>query len=162
MSLKRRSFDESDLIRLRLQRLEEQTTDRPLIERLFSTAPTLPFAVAFLIGIAIASRISSTRALWMIVCLSVSLTFLFLFLSLKAKPAFKILSMLTASALVMFALGTVRYYSVLDRSPEHICHYLKSERELATLKGRIVSSIRTDPLQTGISSVPWLSSKSSF
>jgi competence protein ComEC len=162
MSSKRRSFDETGLIQLRLQRLEEQTSVKPILEKLFSTAPALPFPIAFIIGIVFAARISSPQFLWTVLSTTIVLAIICFFGFFKTNANLKLLLSLTASCLVIFALGTIRFYSVLDCPPEHISRYLTTERELATIKGRIVSSVRTDPLETGISSIPWLSSKSSF
>ena len=43
--------DEFDLIRLNLQWMDALTSDKPLIDRLFSSAPILPFTIAFGLGI---------------------------------------------------------------------------------------------------------------
>lgn len=160
--MERRRFDESDLIRLKLQQLDRETTSRPLLTRLFSSAPALPFAIAFIIGIIAASHMGSLNHIWVIFYLTVPTAIGLTFFTHKIRRKKPLLPVLLLSCLIIFVLGTIRYYLLLDRPPNHISRYIINDRELATMKGQAISPIRTDPLQTGISSIPWISCKSSF
>lgn len=160
--MKRRSFDESDLIRLNLQQLDAETTHKPLIDRIFSTTPILPFAIAFLLGVIVAYIIHSVRSVWIILECVLLLNVIFLAFGFKTNMNIRLLLVFSCSCFVFFSFGMIRYYSMINIPPNHISHYFNSERELATLQGKVISSVRTDQWQTGISSIPWLNSKSSF
>ena len=144
MGVNRRSHDEFDLIRLNLQRMDALTSNTPLIERLFFTAPVLPFTIAFGLGILLAYKIQAPHIAWITVgCMTLSAGLCFL-LALKVKTKFHFTLALAGMCLAAFALGAVRSYSITDMPPNHITGYLQSERELATLKGKVISSVRTD------------------
>ena len=160
--MKRRSFDEADLIRLNLQQLDAEATDRPLIDRTFTTAPILPFAIAFLLGIILADALPSIHHVWIILISVMLLNVILGAFCFRAKTHIRFVLILTSSCSIVIALGLMRYYTIIDIPPDHISHYFNTERELATLEGRVISPIRTDKRQTGISSIPWLNSKSSF
>ena len=160
--MKRRSFDEADLIRLNLQRLDAETGTKPLLERTFTAAPILPFAVAFILGIIIAENLTSARYLWSILIVVIVLNGIVLICCIPAGPRVRLQLTLIGSCSIVLALGTIRYYALINIPPDHISHYFNTERELATLEGKVVSAIRTDEHQTGISSIPWLNRKSAF
>ncbi|MHC5121870.1 MAG: hypothetical protein ACYSO7_10270, partial [Planctomycetota bacterium] len=160
--MQRRGFDEFDLIRLNLQRMDALTSDTPLIDRIFSSAPVLPFAVAFSLGILLAYKVQTPRIVWMMIfCVTLSAGSCLLF-TLKTKTGLRFALALSGALLATFALGIVRSYSITDRPPNHISGYLQNERKLATLKGKVISSVRTDAFSRGLSAIPWLSSQSSF
>jgi len=158
----RRRQDEFDLIRLNLQRMEALTSNTPLMERLFSTCPILPFTIAFGLGILFAYKVQISSIIWIAVCCMAIITGLCLLLILKTKTGFRFALALTSAWLATFTLGTVRVYSTTNTPPHHISAYLASERQLATLKGKVISPVRTDMFSRGLSAIPWLSSKSSF
>ena len=162
LPVKRRSFDEFDLIRLNLQRMDALTSDTPLIDRLFSSAPVLPFTIAFGLGILLAYKIQPPSVVWVTVCGITILAGLCLFFTLKTKTGFRLFLALTGSCLAAFSLGTVRSYSITDTPPNHISGYLQNKRELATLEGEVISSVQNDESSRSLSSIPWLSSQSSF
>jgi competence protein ComEC len=66
---------------------------------------------------------------------------------------------LTAACLIFLAAGMMRYYSMLYISPNHISRCLLSNRQLATLKGVVISPVTEAPQS---SSIPWLETQSSF
>jgi len=160
--VKRRSLDEFDLIRLNLQRMDTLTSDTPLIDRLFSSAPVLPFTIAFGLGILLAYKIQPPSVVWIAVCGITIMAGLCLFFTLKTKNEIRLSLALTGACLATLALGTVHSYSITNTPPNHISSYLQNERELATLKGKVISAVRTDASSKGLSSIPWLSSQSSF
>lgn len=160
--MKRRSFDESDLIRLKLQRLEAQTDSQSLLDSLFSSAPILPFTIVLIGGILIASGIKTIHTIWLISLCLMTLVLLLTAAACRARSTLRLMFILSSSCLMIFMLGMVRYYSLTDIPPEHISHYFSSDRELATLKGSVVSAVRTTQSQNSFSSIPWLSSRSSF
>ncbi|MHC5141661.1 MAG: DNA internalization-related competence protein ComEC/Rec2 [Planctomycetota bacterium] len=160
--MNRRSHDEFDLIRLNLQRMDALTSTPPLIEQLFFTAPVLPFTIAFGLGILLAYKVQAPRIFWIATgCMTLSAG-LCLLLALKVKTRYHFALALTGMCLAAFALGAVRSYSITETPPNHITGYLHSERELATLQGKVISSVRTDESSRGLSAIPWLSSQSSF
>jgi competence protein ComEC len=161
--VKRRSFDESDLIRLNLERLDAQTRQPPLMDRLFSEAPLIPFAVAFLLGILFVDAAYAEFHLLRIILACVLLAAAACFgLSFKKSSTARLTLILACSCLLAFALASVRYYSILVIPPNHISHYLHDkQRELATLKGKVISPVLTNMISTD-SSIPWLEPKSSF
>jgi competence protein ComEC len=160
--VKRRSFDESDLIRLNLQRLDAETNTQPLTVRIFTTAPILPIAIAFLFGIIIADNLPSVRSVWMILASMMVLNGILVVFCIWTNTSTRLGLVLLGSCSIMLSLGMMRYYTIIDIGPDHISHYFDTERELATVKGKVVSPVHTDPRQTGISSIPWLNTKSSF
>ena len=160
--MKRRGFDESDLIRLNLQQLDAETAAKPLLERTFTTAPILPFAAAFIIGIIVAGNASSIAYVRGILICVLLLNILLGLFCIPASTSIRLRLALIGSCSIILALGTMRYYTLIDIPPDHISRYFDTERELATLEGKVVSSVRTDPWQTGISAIPWLNSKSAF
>ncbi|MCI0499836.1 MAG: DNA internalization-related competence protein ComEC/Rec2 [Planctomycetales bacterium] len=161
--MKRRSFDESDLIRLNLEQLDAQTRQPPLPERLFSEVPLMPFAAAFLIGILFVNGTDLSFRLLGITLGGVLLTAAVCFgLSFKTTASVRLILMLSCSCMLFFALAAVRYYSILAIPPDHISHYLDDRpRELATLRGKVISPVLTTNLPAR-SSIPWLEPKSSF
>jgi competence protein ComEC len=160
--MKRRSFDESDLIRLKLQRLEAQTDSRSLLDSLFSTAPILPFTIALIAGILIASGIKTIHTFWLISLCLMPLVLLLTAAACRVRSTLRFMLILFNSCLLILMLGMVHYYSLIDIPPEHISHYFSSDRELATLKGSVISPIRRTQSKNTISSIPWLGSQSSF
>ncbi|MDH4201608.1 MAG: DNA internalization-related competence protein ComEC/Rec2 [Phycisphaerae bacterium] len=160
--MKRRSFDETDLIRLNLQRLDAETRTQPLLHKTFTTAPILPFAIAFLIGIIIADNLPSIRYLWSILISAILLNGIVLICCIPANANTRLRLALIGSCSIVLTLGMMRYYTLIDIPPDHIGRYFDTERELATLEGTVISPIRTDQQRTGLSSIPWLNSKSSF
>ena len=106
--MKRRSFDEFDQIRLNLQWFDTLTNNTPLIERLFTSAPILPFTIAFGLGIVLAYQMQSARIVWVAAGCSVLSVGLCLLMALKAKTGFRLALALTGACLAMFALGIVR------------------------------------------------------
>lgn len=64
--------------------------------------------------------------------------------------------------ITVLILATTRYYFVRHVSPSHISHIFGDQRVLATVKGTIISPIRTDTPGQGIASIPWLNHQSSF
>lgn len=157
--MKRRSIEESDLIRLNLQRFYTLTDTKPVVARLFSATPILPLALVFILGILFTRRTSNLNTLWIILVSIFLLTVFFFVFSLK-KDQFHLAFI--ACLLITFALGMLRYYSIQYAPPHHITHFYGDERELATLEGSVISPVRTDIHPKGISSIPWLNSKSSF
>jgi competence protein ComEC len=160
--MKRRSFDEADLIRLNLQQLDAETRTPPLLERTFTAAPILPFAVAFLIGIIIADTLTSIRSVGVVLISVLLLNAILLIICLPANTNIRLRLVLIGSCSIMLTLGMMRYYALIDIPSDHISNCLNEERKLATLKGKVISPVRADELETGISSIPWLNSKSSF
>lgn len=147
--MKRGNQDEFDLIRLNLQRFDALTNRISLIDRTFSTAPILPFTIAFALGILLTYHVQSPRTIWAAAGSATLFAGLCFLLTLKTKARLRLALALTAACLAVLALGTVRSALIIDTPPQHITHYLDDERQLATLKGKVVSSIRTDAFQAG-------------
>jgi competence protein ComEC len=162
MGVNRRSHDEFDLIRLNLQRMDALTSNTPLIDRLFSTAPILPFTIAFGLGILLAYKMQTPRIVWTATGCMITIAGLCFLMTLKAKTELRFTLALISASLAVFTLGAVRSRLITDMPPNHITHYLSNDRELATLKGKVISSVRTDAFSSGLSAIPWLSSQSSF
>jgi len=142
--------------------MDALTSNTPLIDRLFSTAPVLPFTIAFGLGILFAYKIHTHRTVWIAaICMTLSAGLCLLF-TIKTKTGFRFALALTGASLAVFALGAVRAHSITDTPPHHITGYLRNDRELATLKGKVISPIRTDAFSRGLSAIPWLSAQSSF
>ncbi|OQY07028.1 MAG: DNA internalization-related competence protein ComEC/Rec2 [Planctomycetales bacterium 4572_13] len=154
--------DEFELIRLNLERMDALTSNKPLVDRLFSSAPVLPFTIAFGLGILLAYKIRTPSVVWIAVCGMTIMAGLCLFFTLKTKKGLRLALALTGACLAVLALGTVRSYSVTNIAPNHISGYLQDQRELATLEGKVISSVRNDAPSRGLSSIPWLGSQSSF
>jgi competence protein ComEC len=142
--------------------MDALTGNKPLVDRLFSSAPVLPFTIAFGIGTLFAYKMQTPSVVWIAVCSITIMAGLCLFFTLKTKKELRLSLALIGACLAMMALGTVRSYSITDTPPNHISGYLQNQRELATLKGKVISSVRTDAASRGLSSIPWLSSQSSF
>lgn len=156
--MKRRSFEESDLIRLRLQRLDRVTSSRPLIEVLFSAAPVLPLAISLIAGIWIRDIIPAGYSMfvfWSGVLVSCGL----FLLSLKAGSSRRLYLTLAAACAIFFAAGLGLYHCTIHIGPNHISRCLQSERQLATLKGLVVSPVSSAESN---SSIPWLEPQSAF
>lgn len=159
--MKRRSFDESDLIRLNLERLDIQTRQQTIAERLFSEAPLMPYAAAFIIGILFAdAACRDNRLFWLISAGVFAAAGLCFILSFRAAAPLRLRFLLSCACLVIFSLAAVRCYSLLAIGPNHILHYMgSSRRELATLQGKVISPVITNDAD---SSIPWLEPKSWF
>lgn len=160
--MKRGSHDEFDQICLNLQRLDMLTSRKSLIDKISSSAPVAPFTVAFGLGILFAYKTPTPRIVWTTLCCVIILTGLCLLLTFKTKTGLRLALALAAACLAAFALGTVRSYSIIDAPGNHITHYLHDQRQLATLEGKVASSVRTDTHTRGLSAIPWLSAQSSF
>ena len=162
--MKRRNFDEIDLIRLNLQRTNALIADTPLIERLFTATPILPFTVAFGVGILFAYKMQPSFNILYIAAFVMAGIGICLIIALKTESGsgFHLVLVFTSACLGVFALGAVRVYSITHTPPNHITHYLQHERELAALKGKVISSVQTGTISTGLSAIPWLSAQSSF
>lgn len=161
--MKRRSFDQADQIRLKLQWLEELFQPRlTLVERMFSTTPILPLAVAFIVGIVVSAHIPFSKGTaYAAVALVVGLIAL-LTVSFRLPPQ-KRLYPITVLAVALFALlGMVRFRIPPYRGPDHISRLLQDERSLATIRGRIISPVMHPSTRQDFSTIPWLSSQSSF
>jgi len=161
--VKRRSFDESDRIRLNLERLDIQTRQRTAAEYLFSEAPLMPYAVAFIIGILFAdAACRHNRLFWLTAAGALLTAALCFILSFRTPASGRLGLLLFCSCLTVFSLAALRCCSILAIGPNHILHYLgSSQRELATLQGKVISPVIVNA-PTADSSIPWLESKSSF
>lgn len=157
--MKRRSFDESDLIRLRLRRLDRVTDSRLLIEKLFTIAPLLPFALFFMAGIWLVDIAAIRPWFGTILGGTVVLSGILFAFSFNSTISRQLTLSLTAACLIFLAAGMMRYYSMLYISPNHISRCLLSNRQLATLKGVVISPVTEAPQS---SSIPWLETQSSF
>lgn len=155
--MKRRSFQESDLIRLRLQQLDKLTSPEPLMQRIFAGAPVLPFTVCFMAGIWLVS-ISQSACVWQIVTVGAIACVLFL-LSFRTAGEKQLRLTLAAACTIFFAAGAVNYYARLYAGPDHIRNCLQSDRQLATLKGKVLSPVSSSGPNT---TIPWLDEQSSF
>ncbi|RKY13801.1 MAG: DNA internalization-related competence protein ComEC/Rec2, partial [Planctomycetota bacterium] len=116
----------------------------------------------FGLGILLAYKVQPPSVVWIAVCIMTILAGLCLFFTLKTKKELRLFLALTGACLATFALGTVRSYSITNAPPHHISGYLRNNRELATLEGGVISSVRNDAPSRGLSSIPWLGSQSSF
>ena len=161
--MKRRSFDQSDHIRLNLQWLDRQTrSHRSIVYRFFSELPILPLSAALIGGIIVSGYLSVMSVfIAVLICLPLALT-LMISTFFKCSDRRK-LSLAFSSAILLFAcLGAARLAAIQYCPPRHINHLLKEERQLATLRGRIVSPIHTNDSNRSFSGIPWLNSQSSF
>jgi len=155
--VKRRSFQESDLIRLRLRQLDKLAPPEPLLQRIFAGAPVLPFAVCFMAGIAfvnVCTRICIPAAI-----VSAVIACALLILSLRTAAQKQLTLTLAAGCVIFFVAGSVNYYARLYMGPDHISRCLQMDRQLATLKGRVISPVASSGPG---SSIPWLDAQSSF
>jgi competence protein ComEC len=155
--VKRRSFEESDLIRLRLQRLERLSSPEPLMQRIFAGAPVLPFAVCFMAGIWFISNRTSACVWGMGIAGIISA--MLLIISFRTAGEKQLRLTLAAACLVFFVAGAASYAVRLYIGPDHIRNCLHSDRQLATLKGTVLSPVSSSGPNT---SIPWLDEKSSF
>lgn len=160
--MNRRRQDEFDLIQLNLQRFDALTNKTSLIERLFSACPILPFTIAFGLGVLLAYKINTSQIIWIIIGAIFPLSLVCLILWDKVKIHYRFALALTEACMIVFSLGAIRVFSITDTPPHHISNHLKSQRQLATLRGKVISPIRTDDLSKELSAIPWLSAQSSF
>ena len=161
--MKQRSFDQSDRIRLNLEWLDRQTqSETPIAQKIFSSVPLMPLCLAFIAGIIIAYRIpTSSMFTTLFICLPVAfLAITCSFMKIADKTR---LLLAFISAIVLFiCLGTGRVSHIRYQPPHHISHFMKNQRQLATLRGKIVSPVQINDSNRKFSSIPWLNSKSSF
>lgn len=156
--MKRRSFDESDLIRLRLQRLDRLTLSAPPDETLFASAPILAYAVAFIVGIWLLDVFPMTN-FWFLLFPCLLLSAALLFVSRKFAYPASLWITLSAACLTFFAAGFARHYASIHVGPDHISRCLLYERQLATLKGVVISPVVNTEKDA---SIPWVEPHSSF
>ncbi|MHC4288764.1 MAG: DNA internalization-related competence protein ComEC/Rec2 [Planctomycetota bacterium] len=157
-----RNPEEFALIRLNIERMDILTSRAPLLERLFSNIPILPFSIAFGLGILVAYKIQICPALKTYAFFTAASIGLCLWGTVIRTPGFRFTLVLTAACIAMFTLGMVRVSAITSTPPNHITGYLSGDRELATLRGKIISSVRTDGFSRELSAIPWLSAQSSF
>lgn len=160
--MKRRSFEQSDHIRLNLQWLDRQDSQAPILYWLFAETPVFTLSLALIAGIILASRLPVTSVYTvLLICVPLALVLMITAL-FELSPRLK-LSLTFLSALLLFAcLGAARFALIQYQPPCHINHFLIEDQQLATLRGRIVSGLRNTGQGRGFSSIPWLSSQSSF
>ncbi|MCE5184744.1 MAG: DNA internalization-related competence protein ComEC/Rec2 [Planctomycetaceae bacterium] len=156
--MKRRSFDESDLIRLRLQRLD-QLTALPSFKQLFTTAPMLGAAVSFIAGIWFVEVIHSQASFWPAFGLSGLISAIALFIAFRFTGRGKLIALMMAAYAAFFAAGLARYYRDLYIGPDHISRCFEGDRQLATIKGHVISPVSNVPNDPAI---PWLQPQGSF
>lgn len=94
-------------------------------------------------------------AFWLGLALSCGLYLM----SFRADLSRRLIFVLAAACVICFVAGMSRYHRILNIGPNHITRCLQSNRQLATLKGVVVSPIVNG--QTN-SSIPWLEAQSSF
>ena len=160
--MKRRSFNQSDRIRLNIRWLNERFhTQSSIIEHTFSTCPMLPLCIAFIAGIIIADSPGIT--FWFLTCLAV-LCSAGLLASFRFSTKVKTYLIFLCAASLFFGLGAARTIYIRQQPPVHISHYLGNDRprELATLRGIVRSQILVNQSKGGFSSIPWLNSQCSF
>ena len=160
--MKRRSFTQSDHIRLNLQWLDRRDSFHPSLGRIFAELPILPLSIAVIAGIIIAAYLSMSAVFaGLLFCLTLSAVLLVLGF-FKLPPKLKLWITFTAAVLLFVALGAARFAAIRYCPPRHISRILKEEQQLATLRGRITSPVRTTEQNRGFSGIPWLNAQSSF
>ncbi len=161
--MKRRSFQQADHIRLKLQWLDDHFYPQSsFLERLFSTTPILPAAVSFIFGILVSDWISpSLTGITFVFAAAVLLGILLI--ALIHLTSQKRLYAVTITMVGLFlCLGVMRSWSFQYHGPDDISRLVQHERSLATIRGRVISPIRYNRPRQDFSSIPWLSSQSSF
>ncbi|MBL7214241.1 MAG: DNA internalization-related competence protein ComEC/Rec2 [Phycisphaerae bacterium] len=161
--MKRRSFDQSDHIRLNLQWLERhEYSQTSIAHRVVAEIPTLPLSIAMIASIAIASHLSlASVCVGLLICLLLAFV-LMLLAFFKISNQTKLFLTFISAVFLFVCLGATRLATIQYCPPRHISRLLKEERQLATLRGRIASSIQSSDLKQRFSSIPWLNSQSSF
>lgn len=161
--MKRRSFNQSDHIRLNLQWLDRrESLQTSIIRRIFVEMPVLPLSLAMIAGILIAVHLSvSSVCTGLLIVLPAACGFLLTGIY-KFSARTKLYLTFTGSVFLFIALGAGRFAAVQYRPPRHISHILQSENQLATLRGRVISPVRINDQNRGFSGIPWLNSQSSF
>ena len=161
--MKRRSFDQSDQIRLKLQWLDEHFGPRrPLFWRMLSGVPLLPVSAAFIIGIMLGRPALSQPFLLGGVGFLSALSIAGLVMAYRSVPTRP--GLLFLSTLLLFAaVGMLRQGRFHARGPDHISHVLRTDdRCLATIRGRVVSPVLKHTSQEKFATIPWLDSQSTF
>lgn len=160
--MKRRGFDQSDHIRLNLQWLDRQDSQAPIVYRMFAETPLLGLSLALIAGILFSAQLSPLSVFFGLrVFVPIALVVIaaaFFVRSLRMK-----LLLTFAAAIVLFvSLGAARFAMIRYQPPTHLNRLLIEDQQLATLRGRIISGIRDNGQERSFSSIPWLSSQSSF
>jgi competence protein ComEC len=143
-----RSFDRDRLIRHNLERFLDPI-ERPLSPwaQLFSSAPLLVPAIAFICGIC--TQAFFNLSVWAGIGLTAIATLFFVsgrfFFKRPLLPVF----LCSLAAVILFlAAGMLRYAAFALPEPEHIVRLAGTERRLATLEGVIISPIHHDERAT--------------
>ncbi len=160
--MKRRGFDQSDHIRLNLRWLDRQDSQAPIVYRMFAETPVLALSLAMIAGILAASRLPDTAVyigLSVCVLIALALTTTAFF---QTSHRLKLLLSFLSAVILFGCLGAGRFEILQYQPPAHINRLLIEDQQLATLRGRIISGIRVSGQERGFSSIPWLSSQSSF
>jgi competence protein ComEC len=160
--VKRRGFDQSDHIRLNLRWLDRQDSQAPIVYRMFAETPLLGLSLAMIAGILYSAQLSPSSVffgLGVFVPMALVLMAAAIFVrSLRLK-----LLLTFASAVILcVCLGAARFATIRYQPPAHLNRLLIEDQQLATLRGRIISGIRDSGQERSFSSIPWLSSQSSF
>ncbi len=167
--MKRRSFDQADQIRLKLQWLDEHWPSRlsaiqkpPLIEKTLSTAPLVPLAIAFIVGIILVGQFFASHHVFPYILCTIFVSVVLLAASFRLPPTKRLYAATTCACLLFVSLGAARFAGIEHRGPAHISRLIKDDRCLATIQGQIVSPVSEAPSRRDFSTIPWLSGQQSF
>ena len=161
--MKRRSFQQADHIRLKLQWLDEHfQPQQSLLEKMFSTTPILSVSIAFILGILVSSWVSPSPTGVYVVATAAALAGLLLIASFRLSCPKRLYTVTILAIGLFLCLGVIRSWAIQYQGPDDIGRLVQNERVLATVRGRVISPIRYNHPQQGFSSIPWLSSQSSF
>ncbi|MHC5082376.1 MAG: ComEC/Rec2 family competence protein [Planctomycetota bacterium] len=156
--MKRRSFTQSDQIRLELQWLDEYASERPPIrDRVFSTVPIVPLAICFIVGIILFEYLHLKPSM-ISVAVFMLIAFGLLGISIKMIGSLRLNLIFVAACLLFLCLGVLRPAAVQYQGPDHISRLLKQDRVLATVQG----IVKTPVFVNRPESIPWLGNRSSF
>lgn len=161
--MKRRSFDQSDQIRLRLQWLDEHFSPQPpLIQKFLSATPLFPLAVAFIAGIIVTRQLSTSQHVFPVVLFLVIISIILLLIAFRCTGQKRMLAVFVSAILLFISAGLLRLVSVQYRSPDHIRRLPADGRCLATLRGEVTSPMLINKAGDKFSTIPWLNSQGSF
>ncbi|MHC4926458.1 MAG: ComEC/Rec2 family competence protein [Planctomycetota bacterium] len=161
--MKRKGFDQSDHIRLKLQWLDEHFGPQAsLMQKTFSTTPLLPIAFAFIAGIILTRQLETTQHVFPFVAFLTTISIILLLIAFWCSGSKRLLAILTSAVLLFASVGMIRLASVQCRGPRHISRLLNQDRCLATVRGQVVSPVLVNQSGDMFSTIPWLNSQSSF
>lgn len=138
-----RSFDQDRLIRYNLDRFLAPKEGLPLWEKGFWSAPLLPLAIAFIVGVCLQKWLSLPIGAGIGVTAFAILLFLSAFLI--PRHSHRAVYLYAGAAMVVFwAAGMLRYAAFAMPSPDAISRLAGPTRRLATLEGVVISPIRQE------------------